>query len=110
VELLFADRPLAALCASRARLDETYGAAVARVIGVRLHEIEAALTLGELRLLPHLGVHAHATRPGVVRVEAVRPVHILLRSSPNGREIATTAIDWDTPAPVLILEISRALG
>jgi hypothetical protein len=110
VELLFVDRTLAAVCASRAQLAASYGDAVARVIGVRLHEIEAAMTLGELRLLPHMAIRVHETRSDVARVDVVRPVNILLRLLPRDEETITTAIDWDTPAPVMVLEISRAHG
>lgn len=108
MELLFADRSLEDLCASRARLSERYGAPVARAICVRLHEIEAAFTLGELRLLPHLHVRAPAGRPGVVHVDVVRPLYLAVRPAGPLAKTPTPTIDWNTPRPVVVLEITDA--
>lgn len=104
VELLFEDAALAAVCGSHSRLLHAYGAAAARVIGARLHEIEAASTLGELRLLSHLRLAEVSGRPGCARVDVVPSLRLAMRQSGARRN----RIEWHATDPVFIVEISDA--
>jgi hypothetical protein len=108
VELLFEDRVLAAVCASERLLARDYGAPCARDIAMRFHEIEAAASLAELRLLPHVGARELPGRPGLVRLNVLQSHCLILRPQANGGVTAKPRIDWEATVAVVLLEISRA--
>lgn len=110
MELLFEDRTLAAVCASERLLARDYGAPFARDIAMRFHEIEAAASLAELRLLPHVGARELPDRPGLVRLNVLQSHCLILRPRPNGGVATEPRIDWEASVTVVLLEIARAVA
>lgn len=108
MELLFEDRALAAVCASERLLARDYGGPCARDIAMRLHEIEAAASLAELRLLPHAGARELPDRPGLVRLNVLQSHCLILRPRANGGVTIEHRIEWDASVTVVLLEIARA--
>jgi hypothetical protein len=108
VDLLFEDGALAVVCASERLLTRDYGAPCARDIAMRFHEIEAAASLAELRLLPHVGARELPGRPGHVRLNVLQSHCLILRPQPNVGVVITPRIDWEATVAVVLLEIARA--
>ena len=107
VEMTFATARLAKCCSSYEQMVREFGPEMARRLGARLHEIEAAMTLAELRTLPQTRAHElHGDRKGQVSLDLVHPRRLILRPTEPTSRTADGGLDWEATTSIVILEIT----
>ena len=103
MELRFQTVELQALCNRRGAMAARWGPEVAAVVGQRLQELEAADTLGDLDLFPHL--HLIPVEGGRnVAVDDGDGNRILLTVEPAGHSSDGT-MPWKESRAALIVEV-----
>lgn len=103
MDLRFQTVELQALCNRRGAMAARWGADVAAVVGQRLQELEAADTLGDLDLFPHIRlVPVDAGR--AVAVDDESGNRILLAVEPPGHSSDGTVL-WRESRTAVIVEV-----
>jgi hypothetical protein len=63
------------------------------------------MTLGELRLLPHLHLRVPAARPSVLHLDLVPPACIAVGRGTTPDRAGGPSIDWSATEPIVVMEI-----
>lgn len=83
------------------------GPETARRLATRLHEIEAAETLAELRLLPQVRAYElTGDRDEQVSLDLVHPRRLIIRALDPPPRKADGGLDWDAVTAIEVLEIA----
>ena len=83
------------------------GPEMARRLGTRLHEIEAAASLAELRLLPQVRAHElTGNRADQVSLDLVHPQRLIIRPVDPCPRTPEGGLDWDETIAIEVLEIA----
>lgn len=107
MEVTFATTKLAKLCSSWDRMVRELGPDMARRLGARLHEMEAAASLAELRTLPQVRVHQlTGDRDEQVSLDLVHPRRLINRPADPVPRTPDGGLDWNAIASVVVLEIA----
>lgn len=105
MEILFADRKLARICADSRSMDHKLGGQRAKLLRRRLAEFAAAATLDDLRTLP--GPRAHelkGDRSGQLSVDLDHPHRLLFRPAHKPALIKSDGgLDWGAVTAVEII-------
>lgn len=108
MEVTFRNAKLALLCSSRDRMTRELGAPMARRLGARLQELEAADTLADMRLLPQ--ARAHELRGGrdeQISLDLVHPMRLILEVADDPRpRMPEGGLDWGAITSVMVVEIT----
>ena len=84
---------------------------MARRLGTRLQEAEAAASLAELRLLPQVRAHELAgDRDEQVSLDLVHPYRLIIRAAEPTPRKADGGLDWDAITEIVVLEIADTHG
>ena len=108
MELTFRNAKLARLCSSGDRMIRELGAPMARRLGARLQELEAADTLADMRLLPQARVHElRGDRDEQISLDLVHPMRLIVEvaDDPTPR-MPEGGLDWAAITSVTIVEIT----
>lgn len=93
MEIAFANRKLQKTCEDVKKLSRKYGSIQARVIAKRLNELQAALSLQDVKQLPQTRLHLlSANRKGLFAVDVKQPYRIVfatLNGNSNNLETVT---------------------
>lgn len=104
MDVFFADRKLAAVCASMAKMARAFGAVRARRVAVRLQQLRVAETLAEIRLVTGRCHELVGGRAGCLALDLDGPYRLLFEPvewvmDGNG------ALDWSGVRAVVVLGI-----
>ena len=108
MELTFRNAKLARLCSSGDRMIRELGAPMARRLGARLQELEAADTLVDMRLLPQARAHElRGDRDEQISLDLVHPMRLILEvaNAPIPRT-PEGGLDWADISSVMVVEIT----
>jgi proteic killer suppression protein len=107
VEVSFATAKLARLCSSMDRMVRELGPGMARRLGARLQELEAAASLAELRTLPQVRAHElRGDRDEQISLDLVHPQRLILQATPPAPRTAEGGLDWEAITSVTVIEIA----
>ncbi len=105
--MTFATAKLAKLCSSMDRMVRVLGPEMARRLGTRLQEMEAAASLAELRTLPHVRAHQlTGDRDEQVSLDLVHPRRLIIRAADPVPRAPDGGLDWRAITSVIVLEIA----
>ena len=108
MELTFRNAKLARLCASRDRMIRDLGVPMARRLGARLQELEAADTLADMRFLPQVRVYElRGDRDEQISLDLVHPMRLILEvaDDPTPR-MSEGGLDWAAIKSVVVVELT----
>ena len=108
MELTFRNAKLARLCSSGDWMIRELGAPMARRLGGRLQELEAADTLADMRLLPQARAHElHGDRDEQISLDLVHSMRLILEvaDDPTPR-MPEGGLDWAAITSVMVVEIA----
>jgi len=107
VEVSFASTKFARLCSSMDRMVRELGPEMARRLGTRLQELEAAESLADLRLLPQVRAHElGGDRDEQISLDLVHPRRLIIRATNPPPRNPEGGLDWDAIKSVVVLEIA----
>jgi len=107
VELSFATTKLARLCSSKDRMVRELGPEMARRLGTRLEELEAATSLAELHLLPQVRARElGGDRDEQISLDLIHPKRLIIQATDPPLRTPEGGLDWDAITSVVVLEIA----
>jgi proteic killer suppression protein len=107
VEVTFTTAKLARVCSSQDRMVRELGPQMARRLGTRLQELEAAATLAELRLLPQIRAHElKGNRADQISLDLVHPQRLIIQPTEPCPRTPEGGVDWGATTAVEVLEIA----
>lgn len=87
------------------------GPEMARRLGARLQELEAATSMAELRLLPQARAHELVgDRDEQISLDLVHPRRLIIRATDPPPRTPEGGLDWDAITSVVVLEIADTHG
>jgi toxin HigB-1 len=104
VEVFYADRKLAAMCASMAKMTRTFGTVRARRVAMRLQQLRVAETLAELRLATGRCHELTEDRKGCLALDLDGPYRLVFEPVEWVADIRGN-LDWSAVRAVVVLEI-----
>jgi proteic killer suppression protein len=104
VDVLYADRKLAALCASMAKMTRELGTVRARRVAMRLQQLRVAETLAELRLATGRCHELTEDRKGCLALDLDGPYRLVFEPVEWVTDARGT-LDWSAVRAVIVLEI-----
>jgi plasmid maintenance system killer protein len=112
VDVTFRTRKLARICSTEGEMVRTFGPTLARQLKARLHELDEALTLAELRALPHVRPHQlKRDRDEQISLDLGHPLRLILEVNhePVPR-LHDGGLDWESITAVVITEVTDTHG
>ena len=106
--MTFRNAKLARLCSSGDRMIRDLGAPMARRLGARLQELEAADTLADMRLLPQARAHElRGDRGEQISLDLVHPMRLIIEvaNDPTPR-MPEGGLDWAAITSVMVIDIA----
>jgi proteic killer suppression protein len=104
VDVFYADRKLAAVCASMAKMTRAFGAVRARRVAMRLQQLRVAETLAELRLATGRCHELTEDRKGCVALDLDGPYRLVFEPVEWVADVRGH-LDWSAVRAVVVLEI-----
>ena len=107
MELTFRNAKLARLCSSRDRMIRELGVPMARRLGARLQELEAADTLADMRFLPQVRAHElRGDRDEQISLDLVHPMRLILEVADPTPRMSEGGLDWAAIKSVVVVELT----
>lgn len=108
MEVTCRNAKLARLCSSSDRMIRELGVPMARRLGARLQELEAADTLADMRFLPQVRAHElRGDRDEQISLDLVHPMRLILEvaNDPTPR-MPEGGLDWAAITCVVVVELT----
>ena len=108
MEVTFRNAKLARLCSSRDRMVRELGAQMARRLGARLQELEAADTLADMRLLPQARPHElSGDGDEQISLDLVHPMRLIVEVADHPiPRMPEGGLDWAAVTSVVVVGIT----
>lgn len=104
MEVFYADRKLAAVCASMAKMTRTFGTVRARRVAMRLQQLRVAETLAELRLATGRCHELTKERKNCLALDLDGPYRLVFEPVEWAADIRGN-LDWSAVRAVVVLEV-----
>ena len=106
MEVTFANPRLARLCSSERQMVRELGSQMARRLGMRLQQLEAAASLAELRRLPQVRAHELVgDRDEQISLDLVHPKRLIIQAGEPVPRTPGGGLDWEATTSVVVVEI-----
>ena len=106
MEVLFATRRLQRRLSSNAESRKAYGGVMAKKIGMRLQQMDAARSLSDLRNLPGRWHELSGDLKGRLACDLVRPHRLIFRPTEDpASRLADGSLDWSAVESVTVTHI-----
>lgn len=105
MEILFRSFRLEALCSNEKALRRKYGPEIARRIAVRISDLNAAVTLAEMRRLPGRCHELTGGRSGQLAIDLPKGRRLVFRPASKWKRKDDGGLDWMSVSTIAVTEI-----